>query len=96
MCATGIFLLACMIENRFKGKGTIIVNSLVYKLRMFSSICYFSHLMIYTFISFFVWHVFKRGFDVFITVVICVVMISIIFDIISANIRRKMKKALYK
>ena len=81
MCATGIFLLACMVENRFKGDRYIIINSIMYKLRKFSTICYFTHLMIYTFICLFVWHEFKLGFDVFITVIIFVILIFIISDI---------------
>lgn len=81
MCATGIFLLICMVENCFEGDGYIIVNSIMYKLRKFSTICYFTHLMIYTFICLFVWHEVKLGFDVFITVIIFVILIFIISDI---------------
>ena len=89
MCAVGIFLLVCMWENKFNGEDLTKINMFMYKLRAFSSICYFTHLMVYTLICIFVWNEFKSGLDTFITVVISVFMIFIVFDIICTVKRRK-------
>lgn len=88
MCAIGIFLLACMWKNGFNGGKRIIINAFMYKLRAFSSFCYFTHMMIYTLICIFIWREFKSGLDVFITVVICEIMFFIISDTICTVKRR--------
>lgn len=76
MCAAGIFLLAGMSE--IKGQK----NSVAYKLRAFSSLCYFTHMMVYTLLCIFVWNEFKSGPDVFAMVMVVVSVIYIIWDII--------------
>ena len=84
LLAAGFISLACVWKKKFKQPESDKV-SLSYKLRKFSSFCYFMHMMIYTLLCIFVWHEFKSGFGVFITVLICVVMLFVVKKAISSR-----------